>query len=165
MRYTLNPAIWTFFITIIIPKKGQNPNGTITNYAYIGKLIVLVLFSVTVIKTLQQKELKKGFVINVFVYSLYIPVSAPLFSQPPPHTVPPPIPSFSPEKGEAPLGITPLAHQVTVGLGPSSSTETRQCLPVRRMGSTGSGQPSLQLLGDPPEGQAAHLLHMLEVGE
>ena len=58
---------------------------------------------------------------------------------------------------------TVLLSEVPGGLSSFSPTETRQGSSARRKGSKGrqqsQRQPTLQLLGDPHEDQASHLLH------
>ena len=71
----------------------------------------------------------------------------------------------SPQRRGAPPGYHPaLGHLVPAGLGTSSPTEAQPGSPGRGRGSNGrqqsQRQPLLQLLGDPHEDQAAHLLHM-----
>lgn len=97
--------------------------------------------------------------------SLYIPivVSLPPLLPSPPSRPLPPRPLSCPEG--KPLRVPAhLAHHVSGGLSSSSPTEVRQGSPVRVTGSTGRQQsqrrPSFQLLGDPHEDRAAHLLHM-----
>lgn len=72
---------------------------------------------------------------------------------------------FSLENGKPLLGYLPtLGYPVTVGLGISSPITAQQGSPVRRRGSNGRQQNQrqhpLQLLRDPHEDQAAHLLQM-----
>ena len=98
--------------------------------------------------------------INLF--TLYPNVRPPFFSVP---RLTDPLP-LSSEEGGAPLGIIcpTHTHQVTVGLGAFSPTEATQGSPVKGTESIGrqqnQGQSQLQLLGNPYENQAAHLLHM-----
>jgi len=99
-------------------------------------------------------------------FTLHPNISAPSHCSAPSHRFPPPHFSFTSEKQEPSLGInTPSpAHRVTAGLGTSSPTEARQGSPVMGMKSTGRQQSQEQrlpqLLRDPHEDQAAHLLHM-----
>jgi hypothetical protein len=98
---------------------------------------------------------------SLFIYSLYIPISAPPLLSESSHEDPPAIPPpFSSERGSAPLGITPpplwhIMRQFTAWRGASFPTETRQGSPERGMGSIGrhqiQRQPLCQLLGDPHE--------------
>ena len=59
-----------------------------------------------------------------------------------------------------------LTHQISSGLSSSSPNESRQGSPARGKGPNGrqeslsQRQPLLQLLGDPHEDQATHLLHI-----
>jgi hypothetical protein len=99
---------------------------------------------------------------------LYTPISIP----PPPSALsrssspsPPPLSPLRSEKCEASFGYYPiLTHQVTAGLGAFSPAEASQSSSARGMESRGrkqiQGQPPHQLLGDPHEDQATHLLHV-----
>jgi hypothetical protein len=94
---------------------------------------------------------------HLFIYSLYIHITALSSSPPsppPPHKTLPSIPCT--EKGEDPTGLQPsLPHQVTARLGTSSPIDARQGSTVLGTGST----CRQELLGDSCEDQAAHLLH------
>lgn len=85
-----------------------------------------------------------------------------------PYSDPPPATSLSPLRTlrALPRKQSNLA-QVTAGLGTSSPIEARQNSPLRGTGSThweqSEGKPSLQVLGNPHEDQAVHLVHMCGV--
>ena len=86
------------------------------------------------------KSIAQFFLLNLFIYSLYNPISALPLLPVPPHI------SSSTLKGETFFGCQyPLlpstvpypVHQVAVGLGTSSPTEARQSCPFRGAGSIG----------------------------
>lgn len=94
----------------------------------------------------------RGIFCHLFIYSLYIPITA--LTQVPPALSPllPALPLYC-EKREAPSGYQPtLAHHVTEGLGASSSIEGRQGSPVMTTVSIGrqqsQGQPCSNCWGN-----------------
>jgi hypothetical protein len=103
---------------------------------------------------------------NLFIYSLYNLITANPFSwshpyEESPSLISPPLPLW---KGKLPWVPSYLRHQVPAGLVTSSHTDARQGGSFKGTGSIGrqqiQEQPSLQLLGDLHEDQAAHLLQM-----
>ena len=111
-------------------------------------------------------ELFLNILINelILLFTYVASCSLPPFKSPPPTFLPHPL-SPSPLRGWPPLGyLLALEHQVSVGLGTSSSTEAKTRQPSQKIIShiqaTALGIAPAPVVQDTHENQAAHLLHM-----